>query len=566
MFFHRKKMLRFESLLRENNPEYSEDIIQFLVLRETVATVINDSFMWFLRWVYDQERIEWFHYQTWRFVNTGAIHPELRYGAMFLNYNPDTPDTLIMMTRGSSKTSFFQNGWALWKYYRSPESKFLLVGGNEDKVTGSLKSIRKDITRPYLNLVAPDKFARSKKEYILRGGKITKREIDLENTMVAEMVDEYDITVDNRKEATFTIASPRIDRTSWHFDETFVDDLVIEETSKTQDAVDKANTYRQNLMGLAHDARDWAEHYTGTEWYEGSTYHYIRGEITSIVLPAKYSDEKGNVIYMSKFVGEKELQKASLRMKEDMPPQYLMLPKPREKTTLDLGFDSQQHVLDIETFQLERMKQTSVIIQVGDPAYSKKNKREGDGKSRATILHVLRDRERTYLYDVWQSFGEDTDVWTNINLDHARKHNIEYFIQDAQATQGGLFESMKKRMLEARPYMRFFKHTASPLTNTTDKVAIANGVLQNYFALGEILVLRCIDDPAQQKRIEIVIKQLAGQDPGLDIVDCLVYAQADVNIDLEYNIAMSNKRNSARKRNSRKIGWSEARSGWRVGA
>jgi hypothetical protein len=94
------------------------------------------------------------------------------------------------------------------------------------------------------------------------------------------------------------------------------------------------------------------------------------------------------------------------------------------------------------------------------------------------------------------------------------------------------------------PWMMFYRHDSSPLTNTSDKVQVANKVLQERFDDQEI---KCIITPKRKKNMQLVINQLKRENLGMDIIDCIVYMVADIDRYVDVSIAMAKRKNRLKK-------------------
>ena len=127
----------------KNNNDFN-----FCVKRDLVAYILKKDFIQFLHWNYDQDRIEDLHREIWSFITTGKMSNFYKSSCQWLNYNPNSRDTLIMTSRGFSKTSFFMSGWSIWEFYKNPVTKQLIISGTAERGKGAIQQIKKDLLRP----------------------------------------------------------------------------------------------------------------------------------------------------------------------------------------------------------------------------------------------------------------------------------------------------------------------------------------------------------------------------------------------------------------------------------
>jgi predicted nucleic acid-binding protein len=227
-----------------------------------------------------------------------------------------------------------------------------------------------------------------------------------------------------------------------------------------------------------------------------------------------------------------------------------MKPRPYTGSILDVGFSHDRNIVEMTMADFERLKADNMITQICDPSYSAKNKKQGDNKSRFTILSAVVSEERYYLYGGYQCLGVDISGVKARNIEIATRENIDFFIQDAQGSQQNYYEEQIAAMKKELPALMDFKHTLRIRgAGGSGKENAANSVLKDLMLTGDIVVVKIIDDPDEdrKKMIKEIISQLTGLS-GMDFVDCTVYMVADVDRMYDIDTARLNKR---RKNNGR---------------
>jgi len=546
-------------------PDSTREEAQFFVNTSVIRKILKEDLIWLMKWIADPTRIEPVHQYAYDFFKYGPdCLPKHYFDAMhdeqggFLQFNPKATRQLILLPRGIGKTTVFHAGRAIHNIINEPDYKWLMVHADKKRVLGNLKQTRSFMFNGKLSLIFPNIFAKDEKEYLLRGSRITKEQVNLVRIYNNVDLDSLNVPDFERKEDTITLGGPGVSRTGWHFEGVLADDLVIDETSRSEENTMAIVDYIDELEGLEeyHIGRDYPMWLTGTHWWEKNAYHKMQGrEDTSIFqMPAKW--RSGNdVHFISKFLDEEKLAKKIKSAKVWGDSQYLMIPRKFAGERTSIGFDESRHVIvDPEGKILEELEKTCVKVQVCDPAYSENDKKEGDNKSRFTITNFLCDENTTYIYDGYSSFGESLDSVANLNLLYAVKNKIDFFTQDAQGqSQGALYDKTLQMLRMQIPYLRAYKFTSNPVTKTSGKINVALEVLQEYFNTDNIKVILTEENKIHMKK---VINQLARKEKGFDIIDTLVYCQTSLSnneIDRDNEVQIARSRHSL-KHKMRKAG------------
>lgn len=543
---------------------YSNNARDLYVYRQVVASIIKDDLIWLARWVTDnrnEHRIERVHEVAWNFFKHGPSSiPDDYKRACNFNYKPyvaqykdssgkiiqrDFRPKLLLIPRGLAKTTIFHVLHAIYEFMRDPGSKWFMVHGDKSKAAQNLQQIKSFIAHRALVLVRPDLFSEDYKEIKDRGGQVTKEKININRMIYSELDDTVKKDWSARRESTFFIGSPGMDVTGLHPDGEFDDDLVIHETSKSAEATEQLEHYYRNNFALANTPGLYPRFLTGTLWWENSLYHKLFDEITYFWMPADWKDEKGCTVYVSNSFSEDKYQLMKDNYKEWFYQHMCIYARPYESSLMNVEFSEQEHVVSFTDAELQKLKREGTVVQVCDPAYSKKGKKVGDAKSRFTITHFIMHDDYVYIYNCFQSLGEDGKSAQELNVSMAVEHDIDFFIQDAQGTQGGLYDLTIDAISKELDHIRDFKHERS-ITGTEGKIAIANKVLSEYAKLG---VLKVIKNESTKK----VVDQLCGRDVGMDIIDTIVYLFNDVYPYRDVEQYISRSRKETKKISSRSI-------------
>jgi len=545
---------KYESLRKTT--QFDSDSINMVVKRSMIADIIANDLYWFARWVTeakDQFRIERVHKIASDFFRVGpsAIPDDLK-GVAHYAYRPrileyvdnmgykakdDFSVKMLIIPRGLAKTTIFHVMHAIQRYMKDPLSKWLVVHGNKEKAKDNLFQMRMLLNNRYLSVVRPDIFATERSEYIDRGGRITSEKINLAKIWSEDDPQLHDI----RRESTFFVGSPNMDMTGMHPDGELDDDLVIDETSRTIEETDKLEMYYRNNFALANMPGRYYRFLTGTFWWEQSLYHRLfeDNSVSYFHVPAWWYDkEDGKTkMYVTALFNDEIDEHNRNQYKTWYEPHMCISPQPFQNSKIDLKFNTERDYITMNEQEIKWLKRDGVSVQVCDPAYSSKGKTAGDKKSRFTITQFVVKDDTVYIVDCWQSMGDEYENIIRHNLVEAEKHDIDFYIQDAQGTQGGLYDSLINRMREWKKHLRDFKHGNAGPTATKGKIEIANAVLKEYFKMGNIKVVRGAGT-------EKVYQQIMGHDRGMDIIDTLVYLMSDFypERDVEQAIAVANRR------------------------
>jgi len=514
-----------------------------------------------LRYVFRKYRIEFFAWISdpkWLFPVDRALETFLKTGYVpekyaasegqggFFKFAENATIELVMMSRGTGKTTKWTCMRALWLVINYPNYKWLVVHSDKDRAKSLLKSIKEMMMNPYLEMVFPDLFTEDAQMFKSRGGNIlTNEKINIVtfNEETEEYLKTGDVNFEFRKEATFTVGSPQIDRTSWHFEGVLADDLVIDETSRSPKVTKQLISYFRSLFAMKQYRDDWTFrcYMTGTEWWQDSLYTEIKTMANASIfeMPAEW-DYLGEKERLCRYFTDDELANQRIEQGEWFDSQMMMKARAYEGGELNLGFTEERNVMHITEEELASLKGQHLVAQICDPSFSSRNKKEGDAKSRFSIIHAVVTDETFIIYNAWQTFGMDTGGIKNVNLSMAMSEQIDFFVQDAQGQgQTGLYDEQIRMMRDKMPYMQDFKHTRS----LGSKVEVANKVLSLLFEMREIYIAKIIDDTNDERRkyIDRLLNQLLGIG-GMDFVDCAVMMVSDIDRSIDVSTARIRKK------------------------
>lgn len=503
----------------------------------------------YMKYIFIKYRIEFFAWISdpkWLFPLDRKIETFLKTGYLpdkykssegqggFFKWVPNAAIELIMIPRGTGKTTKWMCMRALWMVINHPTYKWLIVHADKDRAKGLIDQIKEMMLQPYLGLVFPELFTDDPQMFKNRSGNILTREKINIVTFNEETEEEFrdgSLNSEFRKEATFTVGSPQIDRTSWHFEGVFTDDISIDDTSKNPKVTQQIVSYFTSLFAMQQYRDDWSFkcYMTGTEWWEKSLYTVIKEEYSNATvfeMPATW-EYMGDTEMLCRYFDEDMLAKQKDLQKKWYDSQMMMKPRPYEGGQLNIGFSIERNVMEVTLDELETLKNEHMIAQICDPSFSKKHKTEGDKKSRFSIIHSVVSEDLYMVYGAWQTFGMDTGGIKSVNIELGKKEDIDFFIQDAQGQgQTGLYDEQIRLMRDAIPYLASFKHTKS----MGSKEEVANKVLSFLCETRELVVLKVKNDPDEERRkyINRLINELLGIG-GMDFVDCVVYMVADID-------------------------------------
>lgn len=555
-----KEPLAYEKVCEEYKKMYPEDDVDGIVYK--YFTLKN-----YLRYIFIKYRIEfmtWISDPKWvfpvdrvvdNFLNTGYVPDKYRASegqGGFFKWEEDATIELIMMSRGTGKTTKWTCMRALWEVVRHPDYKWLVVHSDKDKAKSLLTSIKEMMMHPYLGLIFPELFTEDPQMFKRRSGNIlTKEKINVVtfNEETEELDEDGFANSEFRKEATFTIGSPQIDRTGFHFEGVFADDLVTSITSKSPKDTQQLISYVRSLFAMKQYRDDWTFKMfaTGTEWWEQSLYTHLKTQanVTIFEVPAQW-DYQGDDVRLCRYFTDKQLANLKIEQAEWFESQIMMKPRPYEGGELNIGFSIERNVIEMTEDEIAELKTQHLIAQICDPSFSTKNKKEGDKKSRFSIINGIVNESGYLVYDAWQTFGMDTGGIKDVNMSIAKREDIDMFVQDAQGQgQTGLYDEQIRQMKDEMPYLLDFKHTKS----LGRKEEVANKVLSLLFEMREVFIVKIKDDqnPERVKFIDRLINQLLGIG-GMDFVDCVVMMVADIDRTEDVAIARALKKVKARKK------------------
>lgn len=529
---NREYALKMKENYWSEYPDSTRDEADFFIKQMTIRKILKEDLIWLMRWMSDPTRIEEVHQTAYDFFRYGPdVLPKEYLDSIDQNghfqWNANATRELILIPRGVGKTTVFHCGRAIHNIINHPDYKWLMVHSDKKRVLGNLKQTTSFMYNGKLALIFPHIFAENDKEYLSRGSKITQ-----EKANIVRIQDADGIKPDfDRKEDTITLGAPGVSRTGWHFEGALADDLVTKETSYSEEVSTQIMEYVDELEGLEeyHQGENFKIWMTGTQWYEKNAYTKMVGrKDTSIFqLPAAWNASKGRM-FVSKFLDDEKLERKIRAANMWGESQYLMIPRKFSGANDSIGFDKDRDVIyDTEGKKIEELKETCLHVQVCDPSYATKDKKEGDGKSRFTISHFFCDATTTYLYAGYSSMGESLDAVEALNAEHAERFDTDFFIQDAQGgAQGALFDSTERYIKTFIPWLRSYKISASSVTGTPGKIAVAMEVLSNLFKNSTFKV---IVSEEHRQFTDLAVRQLQRRDKGYDIIDTCVYCIAGLD-------------------------------------
>ncbi len=528
---------------------------RFVVNREVMAEVFRRHLYWAIRWMTPQQNIDQVHrvhYVICDFLERGmdAIPEEWRKVGEFYwrgrfvktqdsrgkEKRVDVTPQIIMMPRGEGKSFCFTEVAAIREVAIDPGSKWFIGQGTLPLAQQLVNAIQKLLQYPYLALLMPDVFCPTKKEYLSRGGRMTTNLIDI--------IQRYpeNGAFDVRQEYTFTAVSLGSSTTGSHPNGGFYDDIDNEDSTRTQAEAEKAEKFWRNQSALANRPGIFPKRLTDTFHYEDGVTDRVKVESTYFRMPLDWVDKEGKRCFINSNYTAERVDAMKVAWKDWAQAHGCIRPMPRDTSRVNLGFDrnNKSHLLDITDDELVKMKQNYIVVTAGDPAYVDTGKKVGDKKSRATILHMLRDASHTYIFDIWQTFGVDIETWRDRVVKEVMDKKSDVYIQDTLGTQMSYFSYVEKAVREATN--RGCRSVMHDKKMNIGKVAVANEILREMFLGGEITVLRT---PSTLARIQLVIDQLTGVNLGMDIIDCLVYGVDDIEAEIEYPLAMRRRHRAA---------------------
>ena len=525
-------MQEYNELARETEPGLADIAYEYFALRKTVRMDFNTDFISFFKFISDARQVKPI------FTTINDFH---RYGFDVLSdsekhagnftWNEGATVELTMIPRGVGK-SVYLIALAAWELTLDRFQKSIITHGKKEFSASNIALLSTFIVSKPLNLIYKDIFQSTIQEYRATGSTLNNGAVNIKPPNFYFLNPENDLTGQFRKEDSYSASSPLTSDVGKHVSRIYFDDLVNWDSSATPAQTLKLIAYFRSLFALKEHSLDGTNNFkargVGTEYYEESLYNYIRTNMKSSVfaLPIDWIHE-GKKHYIVPSFTEKYVQEWKDELNEDAESQLYMIPRKFNNVEFNINFDKDRHTMQLTDSELDGFKETMIDIQVCDFAYSDTGKQIGDGKSRFTILHILRSEDVIYIYDCYSSFSEKNESARRLNLDHAISHRTDIFIADANGTQANLAEEIfdilhRKYDMETT----CIPHKTSKVSGSTNKLAIANTTLGQYF-LSDII--KVIVTEENRDRIQLVIDQLRGADKGLDVIDCLVYSVIDVN-------------------------------------
>ncbi len=151
---------------------------------------------------------------------------------------------MIVLPRGTLKTSLGVVGYAIWRIIRDPDIRILLESETYKNAKNLLREIKAHLTSPHMTELFGDPVGSVWKESEITVGWRTR----------------------NRKEATITVGSPGVIAVGQHYDLIINDDMNSQNNTNTKDNRDKiVDHYKRNIAIL-----DPGEEYViiGTRYHE----------------------------------------------------------------------------------------------------------------------------------------------------------------------------------------------------------------------------------------------------------------------------------------------------------
>ena len=530
---------------------FSQAQLAYAALTIHIRRHLSLNFFDFLLFATDAMQVRDIHRIVHDFYQYGhdALPKHMKNAGDFI-WTPDASVELVLLPRGIGKSVTLM-ARAVWDLTHEPTDKALIAHGKQELSTGDIATIKSLITNPYLAMVYPEIFKDSVEAYRKSGSILKRNEVEIE---VGSFI--FDDITDNKglfkKESTFSAGSINTDETGKHVSRIYFDDLVNEQRSATPEATAEVVSYFAKLAGLKEHEVDKTKRFVrrgaGTQWYENSLYATIMDSTNSAVfsMPIRWEHAKTVYYIASEIFDETIVDQLEKDMGEWSESQYYQIPRKLNTSSLDIGFTESRHIMTVSEAELDAFKRGMLVVQVCDPSYSKANKRAGDGKSRFTILHLLMSKNIIYIFDVFNSLGESNSSIISLNSEEVIAKGVDVFIQDAQGTQLNLYNDVRDIIKKENTAVTCIPHTTSRSSGSLGKLNQANTLLTAYFTDNRIKVVVTDEN---KNRVAKVIEQLAGRDPGLDIVDCLVYAIDDTDIPTEL-----------RRKSARQQGASSARS------
>ena len=530
----------------KHHPHAPKGAGEFHSLQAHLQKHFSDDFFDFFLFLTDARRVQPVFRDITNFHKYGpSALPDHMLHAGNFTWSEDPNIELTLVVRGLGK-SVYLVAQAIHNLTKNIYDKSLYIQDKIDQSTRSLNLIKTLVTSKALALVYPHIFKSSIEEYRGDGSIFRRQELDLKPA--GFLYAELDTTNAGmfRKESSYAASSVNTSEVGVHVGKIFADDIVNQQTPKNEaeaqsqieffSALDGLEEYEETGNGIAYKL-------VGTTWRGPGLYeHIMEKEGASVFsLPIEYT-YKETQYYIAPIFDAKKVSKKVTALGTWSDSQLYMKCKEFSNEKLDLGFDKDTHVITLTENEVETFKKIGVVVQTCDPSYSKNNKKDGDNKSRFTILHTIMTRDTMFIFDAYSSLGERTDPTITLNRDLAIKHTTDVFIQDAQGTQESLYKDVRDEIWRKHdatvtciPYKK-----GSNFNGMTGKADIANGVLRSLIVEGK---LKVIVTEENKERIQIVIDQLSGADKGFDVVDCVVMTKVGIpDLKKELQTAVNRKK------------------------
>jgi phage terminase large subunit-like protein len=253
-----------------------------------------------------------------------------------------TNDCLILLPRGTFKSSVTSVGFPIWRLLRNRSLRFLLTSGQLENTKNFLSLIRS-------NLESNEDFR------VLFGDWSTNRRNDTWHSTALSVAGREKF----RAEDTLTASSYEITKVSQHYDTVIVDDLMNEKNVTTREQIDKCDSYLQLMNPFLDPQIDRPDRpgpriVVGTRWHFDDVYGRIisrelkrrrdgQGTGWHMLIRPAYNKIKTQVYFPSRFSIPylERLRKDSGMSRYHFSCQYLNDPMPDEDQTFkssDMGF------------------------------------------------------------------------------------------------------------------------------------------------------------------------------------------------------------------------------------
>lgn len=300
----------------------------------------------------------------------------------FVQNNVKKKKLLILMPRGSFKSSIVTIGFSLWRIAQNPGERIMLANATYPMACQFLSQIKNHLTR-------------NKKFIELFGHLAAEADTWRENCITVSREKSYE-----KKEPTIWAFGGDSNVVGSHYSVAILDDMVNDKTITTREQIDKTIAFYRNTLDLVDPNKggNLEVIVIGTTWDYSDLYAWILDEETNIIqdfeilkMPA-YTGEwkKGKLLFPPrltwKHLEEKKRQQGSSHFNA----QYMLDPVPLEDALFKFQFKYYDQT-DITGLQLNKF----VTI---DPALSQK--KEAD-YSAMTCIGIDKNND-WYVLDLWR--------------------------------------------------------------------------------------------------------------------------------------------------------------------